>query len=162
MLNLAHAQTFCRGVPLLRQSWMRSPGESTSPQPARRLPNFNFKRAASKQRLRRFSSFFVITQQRIRHKTGLCVVGFDATAKVSFQACAPRHFWAFLTSGPRCRGRRSTVFAGLPIFLQRSHNQIVGSLPCAHKAQEIACQPVSHRESVRIFYSLKNSKTTVF
>ena len=31
-----------------------------------------------------------------RHEAGLHVLGFDATAKDHFQACALRRFWAFL------------------------------------------------------------------
>ena len=41
-------------------------------------------------------STFIITQQRLRHKTGLHVVGFGAPAKSHFHASALRHVWAFL------------------------------------------------------------------
>ena len=46
----------------------------------------------------------------------LHVVGFGATAKSHFQACALRHFGGFFTSGRRSRGRRSDLLK-LPICL---------------------------------------------
>ena len=44
----------------------------------------------------REKSTFVLTQQRLRQKTGLHVVGFGATVQGHFEACALRRFWASL------------------------------------------------------------------